>query len=332
MKYKIFFLAIASSAISFAQNNTFPYPAAGNMGIGIPSANFNVQIHGTTDYFVPMATAVSVPNVFLGLMQNINLGKTALLGLTNTTAGSTLKDGLLIRMSELNATIENLEYKNLDIKSGNASMTFSGSESKIWFPKAPTTSTLENNAYINIIPSNENGLFIKTDKVEKYGISVQPFYQLDNAIQVIEGGNIKRFTVQGNGNVTIRNSNGTVAHLFEANGKITVNNGVKKIFQLDTDGLLHVRKIKADADNWADYVFSPNYKLMPLKELADFINKNGHLPNIPSQSEIIENGVDLVEINVSLLEKIEELTIYAIEQNNLIENLLERIEKLENKK
>jgi hypothetical protein len=92
------------------------------------------------------------------------------------------------------------------------------------------------------------------------------------------------------------------------------------------DGI-RTEKIKVDiaANNgWADYVFEADYKLMPLKELEQFIKQNGHLPEVPTTAQAIANGIELKEMNILLLKKVEELTLYSIE-------LQKRIEALENK-
>jgi hypothetical protein len=73
-------------------------------------------------------------------------------------------------------------------------------------------------------------------------------------------------------------------------------------------------------------------KLTTLESLKVFIDKNKHLPEIPTAQEVETNGVNLGEMNTLLLKKIEELTLYAIEQNKLIVKQNERISKLENKK
>ena len=67
-----------------------------------------------------------------------------------------------------------------------------------------------------------------------------------------------------------------------------------------------------------DYVFDPGYKLLPIGELEQFIAKEKHLPNIPRSSEIKEKGLNLSEFQMKLLEKIEELTLYAVEQAKTI--------------
>ena len=72
--------------------------------------------------------------------------------------------------------------------------------------------------------------------------------------------------------------------------------------------------IKSGA-NWSDYVFSKNYKLIPLEELERFVQKNKHLPNIPSGDEMVKDGLDVAAMDAKLLEKIEELTLYIIDLN-----------------
>ncbi|UGU18136.1 hypothetical protein LS482_09675 [Sinomicrobium kalidii] len=81
-------------------------------------------------------------------------------------------------------------------------------------------------------------------------------------------------------------------------------------------------------NNWPDYVFEEDYKLQPLEELEHYIRSNRKLPEIPSAEEVEEKGVDLGEINRRLLEKIEELTLYVIDQNKSIKQLQEEVKIL----
>ncbi|MDI3546213.1 MAG: hypothetical protein PWP68_1630 [Rikenellaceae bacterium] len=71
----------------------------------------------------------------------------------------------------------------------------------------------------------------------------------------------------------------------------------------------------------------PNYNLMPLKELEQYILKNKHLPDVPTQDEISKDGMDVYEMNAILLKKVEELTLYIIEQQKQIEQLENKIKK-----
>lgn len=91
-------------------------------------------------------------------------------------------------------------------------------------------------------------------------------------------------------------------------------------------------KVEIAASNgWADYVFEKDYKLMPLNELETFISTNKHFPEVPTTEEAIANGIELKEMNILLLKKVEELTLYTIEQNKQLKEQAERIEKLEQK-
>lgn len=83
----------------------------------------------------------------------------------------------------------------------------------------------------------------------------------------------------------------------------------------------HVVIVENSSTTWADYVFEEDYPLMPLSELEAFLKKYKHLPEIPTAEEVGENGHSLGEMNVLLLKKVEELTLYVIEQQKEIEIL-----------
>jgi hypothetical protein len=68
-----------------------------------------------------------------------------------------------------------------------------------------------------------------------------------------------------------------------------------------------------------DYVFEPDYPLMPLDELAEFVAREKHLPNVPNAAEVAEQGLNVNVFPMQLLEKIEELTLYAIAQQRIVE-------------
>lgn len=109
--------------------------------------------------------------------------------------------------------------------------------------------------------------------------------------------------------------------------------------RLDVNGKVHAKEVKIDLLGWPDYVFNESYNLLSLDDVEKHIQEKGHLPHIPSAEEVLKNGVNLGEMNAKLLEKIEELTLYTIEQNKQIKKLQDenknlqvqskRIEKLE---
>ncbi|MDP4209195.1 MAG: hypothetical protein Q8928_10315 [Bacteroidota bacterium] len=100
---------------------------------------------------------------------------------------------------------------------------------------------------------------------------------------------------------------------------------------LDVNGTVHAREVKVDLNNWSDFVFKPDYKLKPLKELESYVKENHHLPEIPSEAEIVQNGVNIGVTQKKLLQKIEELTLYTIDQQKQIEELKKQIQELMHK-
>ena len=73
--------------------------------------------------------------------------------------------------------------------------------------------------------------------------------------------------------------------------------------------------------NVPDYVFEPGYSLMPLEQLETFVKENRHLPGIPSASDVKANGLNLSQMQVKLLEKVEELTLHVLAQQKQMEEL-----------
>jgi hypothetical protein len=108
------------------------------------------------------------------------------------------------------------------------------------------------------------------------------------------------------------------------NGKVGIGVSSPKEM-LEVKGKIKTQEVNVTAAGWADYVFQSDYRLMPLSELADFIQEKGHLPNVPTTVEVMENGVNLAEMNVILLEKVEELTLYILRQEKMIQELNAKI-------
>lgn len=100
-------------------------------------------------------------------------------------------------------------------------------------------------------------------------------------------------------------------------------------YRVDIVGDLRAHEIMVNTQKTADHVFERDYLLMPLDSVAEFISKYGHLPAIPSASEMKETPLNVGDFQIDLLEKIEELTLYMIEANKIMKEQDARIKMLE---
>jgi len=89
-------------------------------------------------------------------------------------------------------------------------------------------------------------------------------------------------------------------------------------------------KVVVTLDNWADYVFKKDYALRSLDDVEKFIDDNGHLPDIPNETEVKNNGgIEIGEMQIKLLQKVEELTLYMIQLKKENDMLKEKINALQ---
>lgn len=99
---------------------------------------------------------------------------------------------------------------------------------------------------------------------------------------------------------------------------------------LAVNGTFMAKEVVITVDNFPDYVFDHNYPLMPLSEVAGYIERNGHLPEVPTAKQVEKEGMNVGEMEKLLLKKVEELTLYVIqldERNRKLRTELEDIEK-----
>lgn len=102
-----------------------------------------------------------------------------------------------------------------------------------------------------------------------------------------------------------------------ANGNVGIG-VLKPTDKLSVNGNIRSKEIKVEITNWPDYVFEEDYKIKSLDNLEKYIKENKHLPEVPSAKEISDNGLELGEMNKVLMKKIEELTLYLIDQNKAL--------------
>jgi len=124
----------------------------------------------------------------------------------------------------------------------------------------------------------------------------------------------------------------------QINFGIVSNTGVGKIPLIlhptgnaTLDGKFEAKEVKVTATPTADFVFDDEYNLPKLEAVEQFIKENKHLPEIASAKVMEQEGVNIGEFQIKLLQKIEELTLYTIEQNKKIEQLQKEISELKSK-
>jgi hypothetical protein len=163
-----------------------------------------------------------------------------------------------------------------------------------------------------------------TNGVNSYGVRL--YLNTDNGINGLQ-------IQTANPSNSYQSMSYTTRFAITTDGNIGIGT-IHPAYKLDVIGTIRAREIKVDL-NGADFVFEKDYKLMSLTELEKFVKEQKHLPEIAPAKEMKENGTELGDLNSKLLQKMEEMTLYMIEQNKAIDELKqalklqsEEIEKL----
>jgi len=125
-------------------------------------------------------------------------------------------------------------------------------------------------------------------------------------------------------------SNGNLAMSIQATGKVGIGT-TNPTSRLTVAGNIEAREVKVTVNAGADFVFYEDYQLRSLQELASFIKANNHLPEIASAKEMESEGMNLSEMNIKLLQKIEELTLYIIQLESKVQTLDTKVSSLTSK-
>ncbi len=158
---------------------------------------------------------------------------------------------------------------------------------------------------------------------EKFLIRQNTVTDKDFVMEHLQGGDLyirSRFNpLQGTGNIVLNDYGGTVG----------IGTNDTKGYKLGVKGKIAAEEVKVAVYPWADFVFETNYNLPTLTEVEQHIAEKGHLKDIPSAAEVQKNGIFLGDMNAKLLQKIEELTLYTIEQEKKIQSQAKSFELLQ---
>ncbi|MFO7790831.1 MAG: hypothetical protein R6V32_09685 [Bacteroidales bacterium] len=326
--------------------------------LGIGTLNPTSDLHIHSSILSPVDESGDGGDSDISTRDIIQLQKSvARLQLTNHETGITEDDGLLIKMYNNTASIYNQESgdlrlisNNITINGGNLAMN----ENQIYFKASD-----DDNHRINYTNENDlDGLHIQGNRgveiatkfdgtvmtvrdgnvgvgtnspenrlhVER-GVSATGVHDYDKYAAFINngGGSGAGLRIKAGSNsddgypLLVQNNYDEDILVVSSRGKVGIGTA-EPVYKLDVCGTAHFNKVIVES-GWCDYVFEEEYDLMPLETLDAFVKANKHLPGIPTEAEVLENGVDLGEMNKKLLEKVEELSLYIIEQEKRIQKL-----------
>lgn len=172
------------------------------------------------------------------------------------------------------------------------------------------------------VTNPESKLHIKSDANEDAGIILEPTTDTKAAYFQIYDNKHKIVVDKDKGMMFLSQNDKMIfnADNVDMNAKLSV-----------TGGILTSEVMVKEVSEWYDYVFDNEYQLKSLDNLESYIRENRHLPDMPSEKEVLNQGYALVEMDGLLLKKIEELTLYTIELHKLIESQQKIIECLQSK-
>lgn len=326
--YKIALLSLfLSPLLAFSQSSVFPTNGS-NVGIGTTVPGHRLTIESTD------STSANI----IRLEHNGINGGTVFLGTAPTNYPV-----LLHRKANI---LES--YTDLHVGAANAGSIFF--ETGRTSTAAPVRMTLDNAGRLGLgttTPTallNVSGGNIKLNNPGPYpyGINIDVNFPggwaREFSISHSGTGKLFGWGVQGNGsslvyayiggNTTADAANTAPWIAFKPDGSVGIGTTNPQA-KLAVNGDVFAKKIKVTQTGWPDYVFEAPYMLMPLDSLEGYVKENKHLPDVPAAAIVEKEGLDLGEMNKTLLQKIEELTLYLIDQQKQLKSQQEQISLLQ---
>jgi hypothetical protein len=310
-----------------------------NTGVAVSVYNGNTQVKGNLDFVGDLSHNGS-PISLISMVNNYNIiqGNTNVTGTFKVGTNSLIINGYngnpITGTANINEIYSNFVSEPLYINKTNGANT-------IINPNTGTVSigtTDAGSSYLTNVKLNIGGSLVVSNSIalgslsqnNTYGQSYISTSSTNDILFYTNGGNNQVLSLGNNGNILLGGNTGintsTPRAALDVKGKVIIGNktittGTDTDFQLSVDGKIVSTKVIVTDQGWSDHVFNANYKLKTLEEVNDYIKQNHHLADIPSEIEISKNGIDTGEMLKLHMAKIEELTLYLIQQEKKIKNL-----------
>ncbi|WP_422008181.1 hypothetical protein [Roseivirga pacifica] len=311
-------LGLLLASLASAQFNTSGsnlYYTGGKVGIGLSSPQSILHIYSPNTlggHYLPQNAALNIGNGTINLLLDGN----EIYSNQHLVFGSSYNHDIKFRNVDVDGaqdlmTLAYTGYLGLGTTNPESLMhIYSGDSGGSPHDYSKLTIEGSSQTMISILTgSNSTGYFGFADAEDNYVGGVQYNHADDFMSFRVNNNSLGAMIIDSNERVGIGLQN--PSEKLEVNGNTLIQ------------GNLESQKVKVTAQPGSvpDYVFAEEYGLLTIDQLAEYVKANSHLPNIPSAKEIETNGQDVGELQLKLLEKIEELTLYVIEQNKEILSL-----------
>ena len=360
MKKVVFIAIVALASIGAKAQNVFP--ANGNVGIGTADPKYKLDVIGDISLGGDRSRGLNIVQFYMSLGETEN-GASTILG-NNIKVADNENNMLKVHRNASDGSgwmrinyHHGFTFHRLAPSAVGTKVSEDGGE---LFRITPTGNvgigTKDPGSKLNVIGNISIGG--GWDRGFNITQSYMSLGETENGASTILGNNIKvaddennmlkvhRSSSDGSGWMRINYHHGFTFHRFAPSAvgtKVSEDGGelfritpagnvgigtTKPQSLLTVNGTITSKEVKVTLEGWSDFVFEPGYDLPTLEEVEEHIKEHKHLPDVPNEAEVKENGLSLGESNAVLLQKIEELTLYLIEQNKEIKSLKEEIKEL----
>ncbi|WP_158800255.1 hypothetical protein [Pedobacter sp. L105] len=299
---------------SYAQTNIFP--DNGNVGIGTVNPQASLDVNGTENLNGNLTFSTDQRAYFVHALLN----------------GGAIR----FRSNALSPTDRNLQFGNMDNNGTFYSYMTVGETGNIGIgtvsPRVPLDVAIDLTnqklgSVFGRLPEGDNqgeGTFLgvrgySTNPNSKGFAIEHSFYGIINSsINFFRGG------TTDDGCIAFNTYHNTEKMRIDVNGNVGIGTSTPKE-KLSVNGKIRAQEVMVETANWPDFVFESSYHQKSVEGLEAFIQKHKHLPDMPSAEEAETSGISLGEMNKKLLKKVEELTLYMIEQHKEIEALKKKV-------